>query len=80
MDVRTLGLKSLDFSMNTERSNTGSDWWLDFGDAQLNTLVSTALRISPSLKVTQARLTQALSASAAVKAVDAPQINGALDL
>ena len=80
MDVSTLGLKNLDFSMNTERSNTGSDWWLDFGDAQLNTLVSTALRISPSLKVTQARLTQALSASAAVKAVDAPQINGALDL
>jgi NodT family efflux transporter outer membrane factor (OMF) lipoprotein len=80
MDASTLGLNNLDASQNAERLATDSDWWLGFGDAQLNGLVNTALHSNPGLKVAQARLARALAASATVKAVDGPQVNGELDL
>jgi NodT family efflux transporter outer membrane factor (OMF) lipoprotein len=80
LDASTLGLKNLDASNDADRVATDGDWWLGFGDAQLNTLVVTALQNNPGLKVTQARLVRAQAASASVKAVDGPQVNGALDL
>lgn len=80
LDASTLGLKNLDASQDAERVATDGDWWLGFGDAQLNTLVGTALQSNPGLKVAQARLARAQAASASVKAVDGPQVNGALDL
>jgi NodT family efflux transporter outer membrane factor (OMF) lipoprotein len=80
LDAATLGLKNLDASKDAERVATDGDWWLGFADAQLNTLVSTALQSNPGLKVAQARVARAQAASASVKAVDGPQVNGALDL
>jgi len=80
VDASTLGLKNLDASKDADRVATDSDWWLRFGDAQLNTLVQKALQDSPSLKAAQARLVRAQAGSEGVKAVDGPQVNGALDL
>jgi len=59
---------------------TDSDWWLGFGDAQLNGLVSKALQDNPNLKVAQARLARAQSVREVVKAVDGPQVNASVDL
>ena len=80
LDASTLGLKNLDASKDADHVTTDSAWWLGFGDNQLNSLVSTALLNNPSLKVTQARLARAQATSASVKAVDGPQVNGAVDL
>ena len=80
LDVSTLGLKNLNASQDADRVATDSDWWTRFGDAQLNTLVQKALLNSPSLKVAQARLARVQAASEGVKAVDGPQVQGAVDL
>ncbi len=80
LDASRLGLKNLDASKDTDRTATDGDWWLAFGDAQLDTLVQTALQNNPGLKVAQARLARAAANSAAVQSVDGPQVNGALDL
>jgi NodT family efflux transporter outer membrane factor (OMF) lipoprotein len=80
LDASSLGLKNLDASQDADHVATDANWWLRFGDAQLNTLVDTALRSNPGLKVAQARLTRALGTSDSVKAVEGPQVNGALDL
>ena len=76
LDASRLGLKNLD----ADAQRTDADWWLGFGDAQLNTLVQTALLSNPGLKIAQARLLRAQAASAAVQAVDGPQLNASLDL
>ena len=80
LDASTLGLQNLNASADTERTATDGDWWLGFGDTQLNTLVDTALRNNPSLKIAQARLARATASSAVVSATDGPQVNGGLDL
>ncbi|RFO98922.1 RND transporter [Rhodoferax lacus] len=80
LDASSLGLKNLNATQDAERTATDSDWWLGFGDAQLNALVQTALQSNPGLKVAQARLSRALANSSTVAAVDGPQVNGALDL
>jgi NodT family efflux transporter outer membrane factor (OMF) lipoprotein len=80
LDARALGLKNLDASQDADRVVTDADWWLSFGDAQLNALVTTALQHNPGLKLAQARLARAQAASVTLQAVDGPQVNGALDL
>jgi NodT family efflux transporter outer membrane factor (OMF) lipoprotein len=80
LDASSLGLRNLDASKDAERVATDSDWWLGFGDAQLNALVATALQNNPGLKVAQARLLRAQAASATVQAADGPQVNAGLDL
>jgi NodT family efflux transporter outer membrane factor (OMF) lipoprotein len=80
LDATNLGLKNLDASKDADHVVTDSDWWLGFGDAQLNSLVHNALQDNPGLKVAQARLVRAQAASATQEAVDGPQVNGALDL
>jgi NodT family efflux transporter outer membrane factor (OMF) lipoprotein len=80
LDASQLGLKNLDASRDADHVATDGDWWLGFADAQLTTLVNTALQSNPGLKVAQARLARAQAASATVKAVDGPQVNGAIDL
>ena len=80
LDASSLGLKNLDASKQADHIATDNDWWLGFGDAQLNTLVATALQSNPGLKVTQARLLRAQAASAAVQAVDGPKVDASLDM
>jgi len=57
-----------------------SQWWLAFGDPQLNALVDQAIAGNPSLLVAQARLARAQAAVMSTEAADKPQLNGGLDL
>jgi NodT family efflux transporter outer membrane factor (OMF) lipoprotein len=57
-----------------------SQWWLGFGDAQLNALVGQALQGNPDLQVARARLARARATSAIAEAAGKPQIDGGLDL
>ncbi|MGK6307110.1 efflux transporter outer membrane subunit [Variovorax sp. DT-64] len=57
-----------------------SQWWLGFGDAQLNALVDQALRGNPDLQVARARLERAQAAIGAAEAGRLPQVDGQLEL
>ena len=57
-----------------------SQWWLAFGDPQLDALVDQAIAGNPNLQVAQARLARARASVMSAEAADKPQINGALDL
>jgi NodT family efflux transporter outer membrane factor (OMF) lipoprotein len=57
-----------------------SQWWLGFGDAQLNALVGQALQGNPDLQVARARLARAQASTAVAEAAGKPQIDGQLDL
>jgi NodT family efflux transporter outer membrane factor (OMF) lipoprotein len=57
-----------------------SQWWREFGDAQLEALVEEALRGNPNLGVARARLRRAQAATDVARAADQPQVNGALDI
>ncbi|CAN7352215.1 efflux transporter outer membrane subunit [Variovorax sp. LjRoot84] len=57
-----------------------SQWWLGFGDAQLNALVGQALEGNPNLQVARARLARAQASTAIAEAAGKPQIDGELDL
>ena len=57
-----------------------SQWWLAFGNAQLDSLIAQAIEGNPNLQVALARLARAQAAVSATEAADKPQINGSLDL
>lgn len=57
-----------------------AQWWLAFGDPQLNALVDQAIEGNPNLQVARARLARAQAAVTTAEAADKPQINGSLDL
>jgi NodT family efflux transporter outer membrane factor (OMF) lipoprotein len=57
-----------------------SQWWLAFGDAQLDKLVGQALEGNPNLQVARARLSRAQAATMVAEAATKPQLNGSLDL
>lgn len=49
-------------------------WWQRYGDAQLDTLMEEALKLSPSLKMAQARVRQAEAIAGRAEAAGAPQV------
>lgn len=57
-----------------------SQWWLAFGDPQLNGLIDQAIAGNPNLQIAQARLARAQAAVSTTAAADKPQIDGSLDL
>jgi NodT family efflux transporter outer membrane factor (OMF) lipoprotein len=57
-----------------------AQWWREFGDAQLDTLVEQALAGNPNLGIARARLRRAQAVSEAARSADFPQVNGALDV
>jgi NodT family efflux transporter outer membrane factor (OMF) lipoprotein len=57
-----------------------SQWWLGFGDAQLNALVDQALQGNPNLQVARARLARARASTAIAEAAGKPHVDSALDL
>ncbi|WP_076999182.1 efflux transporter outer membrane subunit [Variovorax sp. KK3] len=77
-DAASLGLTSEAAAMAAPTID--SQWWLAFGDAQLNGLVDQALRGNPNLQVAQARLERAQSAIGAAQAGRLPKVDGQLDL
>jgi NodT family efflux transporter outer membrane factor (OMF) lipoprotein len=56
-----------------------TEWWRNWGDAQLSTVIEQALQSQPSLKVAQARLRRAQAATAGEEAADGLKINGSAD-
>jgi len=57
-----------------------SQWWLAFGDPQLNALVDQALEGNPNLQVARSRLARAQAAVSVAESTDKPHVDGALDL
>jgi len=57
-----------------------SQWWLAFGDPQLDALVDQAIAGNPNLQVALARLARAQASVTSTAAADKPQLNGGLDL
>jgi NodT family efflux transporter outer membrane factor (OMF) lipoprotein len=55
------------FAVNTE-------WWRDFGDEKLNSLIAQALQGNPNLKIAQARLARAQAATENARAALLPQV------
>ena len=56
-----------------------TSWWREFGDEQLNTLISQALTDNPSLKLVQSRLARARAVTEVADAALLPQVNAGLD-
>jgi NodT family efflux transporter outer membrane factor (OMF) lipoprotein len=57
-----------------------ADWWLGFGDHELDGLVEKALAGSPSLRVAQARVARAAANAGVARAAQGPQLNGEVDI
>ncbi|WP_394756049.1 efflux transporter outer membrane subunit [Rhodoferax sp.] len=57
----------------------GAQWWREFGDEQLNTLVEQALASNPSLQIAQARLARAQAGVGLTQAANAPQLTAGID-
>ncbi len=67
-------------SANAGDTNLASNWWHEFGDAQLDRLVEQALVANPSLQVVAARLARTEAMASGLGAAAGPQINGSLDI
>lgn len=65
----TLGL-----TLDRQTTSVDAQWWRQFNDAQLNTLVDKALAGAPSIAAAQARLAKAQSVVDAVHGTDGPQV------
>jgi NodT family efflux transporter outer membrane factor (OMF) lipoprotein len=50
------------------------NWWERYGDAQLNALVAEALKLSPNLKMAEARVRQADAIAGRAEAAASPQV------
>jgi len=57
-----------------------SQWWLAFGDPQLNALVDQALKGNPNLGVARARLASAQASVSVVGSNSKPHLDGSIDL
>jgi NodT family efflux transporter outer membrane factor (OMF) lipoprotein len=74
-DAQSLGL-----TVKKAAFTPDAQWWREFGDEQLNQLVAQALQGNPNLKLAQARLARAQSATEAAGAARLPHLEGALDV
>jgi len=79
-DAPSLGLTADASAQAAAQAPVATEWWRDFGDEQLNTLVAQALQTSPSLKLAQARLARAQAVIEVADAATLPQLTGQLDL
>ena len=78
--AQLLNTGSLNLAAAEPAQPIATDWWLAFGDPQLDTLIGQALAGNPSLRVAQARLARAQAVTEVADAALLPQVNGALDL
>ncbi|MFI5445102.1 efflux transporter outer membrane subunit [Polaromonas sp. UC242_47] len=77
-EASSLGLPTA--SATPTAQPVAADWWRDFGDEQLNGLVTQALQNSPSLKLAQTRLARAQAVTEVADAAKMPQLSGGIDL
>jgi NodT family efflux transporter outer membrane factor (OMF) lipoprotein len=78
-DAPSLGLNAPGTDATTAQAPLAAEWWREFGDEQLNTLVAQALQTSPTLKLAQARLARAQAVTEVADAATLPQLTGQLD-
>jgi NodT family efflux transporter outer membrane factor (OMF) lipoprotein len=78
-DAPSLGLNAQAAETTTAQALVAAEWWREFGDEQLNTLVAQALQTSPTLKLAQARLARAQAVTEVADAATLPQLTGQLD-
>jgi len=57
-----------------------AQWWLEFGDENLNSLISTALKDRPTLQIASARVQRAMSLAQLSDSASMPQIGLGADL
>lgn len=57
-----------------------AEWWREFGDAGLNTVVTQALHVHPSLGLARARLARAQAVTEVALTATGPQVNAGVDL
>ena len=78
-DAPSLGLTPA-ASQAEPQQLVGAEWWRDFGDETLNTLIAQALSSSPNLKMAQARLARAQAVTESARAATSPQVGAQIDL
>ncbi len=82
-DAESLGLGAdvaHDVIAQIDTNTVDPQWWLAFGDAQLNALIDQALKDSPNLQIAYARVERAQAAAGVARSADWPQIGAGLDL
>jgi NodT family efflux transporter outer membrane factor (OMF) lipoprotein len=79
-DAASLNLSAAAASANPASDVVAPQWWQAFGDERLDGLIAQAVAGNPSLKLAQARLARARAVTEVAGAVQAPQVNAALDL
>lgn len=52
------------------------DWWQRYGDPQLNRMLQEALASSPTMRIAEARVRQAVAVAGVVGALQSPQLTG----
>lgn len=69
-------------SVNTQLSRTSwpkNEWWKDYNDPQLNSLIAKALKDAPDMQIARQRITLAEAQAKATMAADGPQIDFSAD-
>ncbi|EPC4044664.1 multidrug transporter permease [Enterobacter mori] len=69
-------------SVNTRLSRTRwpkNEWWKDYNDPQLNSLIAKALNDAPDMQIARQRITLAEAQAKATMAADGPQIDFSAD-
>jgi NodT family efflux transporter outer membrane factor (OMF) lipoprotein len=69
-------------SVNTRLSQTSwpkNEWWKDYNDPQLNSLIAKALNDAPDMQIARQRITLAEAQAKATMAADGPQIDFSAD-
>ncbi|MGN7789989.1 multidrug resistance outer membrane protein MdtQ [Enterobacter sp. 22452] len=69
-------------SVNTQLSRTNwpkNEWWKDYNDPQLNSLIAKALNDAPDMQIARQRITLAEAQAKATMAADGPQIDFSAD-
>ncbi len=74
-DAASLGLPAAP----GEGTQPDPQWWRQFGDTQLSTLIDQALVGNPNLKVAQARIVRAKAAADIVASARAPQLGASVE-
>lgn len=75
-DAASVGLEA---KGDQPAASVEAKWWQAYGDGQLDRLIEQAEQDSPSLRLAQARLRRALSATQLAESARRPQLNASLD-
>lgn len=80
--VSPLKTQSVTASVNTTLHASAwpkNEWWKDYNDPELNSLIAKALNDAPDMQIARQRITLAEAQAKAVMAADGPQINFSAD-